>query len=168
MTKKNGVEHVVLSFFSGLSPKYIVVNYVLAVLTFPLLLLNWQVEKAFREGTARQNAHSIFVCLALSLLEERVRVACKEITTLEKQVCYLDQCLWTSFYIESSVVLVTVFWGCSIVGELHKHWAFNWSLSEIKNTCHINCSVLSIFNSVTLCLLSSVVRCKGNIMSQHL
>jgi len=46
-----------------------------------------QVEKAFREGTARQNAHSSFVCLSLGLLEERVRVACKEISTLEKQVC---------------------------------------------------------------------------------
>lgn len=46
----------------------------------------FQVEKAFREGTARQNAHSIFVCLALKLLEERVHVACKEIITLEKQV----------------------------------------------------------------------------------
>lgn len=45
-----------------------------------------QVEKAFREGTARQNAHSIFVSLALKLLEERVHVACKEIITLEKQV----------------------------------------------------------------------------------
>lgn len=45
-----------------------------------------QVEKAFREGTARQNAHSIFVSLALELLEERVHVACKEIITLEKQV----------------------------------------------------------------------------------
>ena len=89
MTKKNDVEQVVLSFCSGLSQKYIVANYVLALLTFPSSLLNWQVEKAFREGTARQNAHSIFVCLALSLLEERVRVACKEITTLEKQVCYL-------------------------------------------------------------------------------
>ncbi|RDX94858.1 hypothetical protein CR513_22694 [Mucuna pruriens] len=44
------------------------------------------VEKAFREGTARQNAHSIFVCLALKLLEDRVHVACKEIITLEKQV----------------------------------------------------------------------------------
>jgi len=46
----------------------------------------FQVEKAFREGTARQNAHSIFVSLALKLLEERVHVACKEIITLEKQV----------------------------------------------------------------------------------
>jgi len=45
-----------------------------------------QVEKAFREGTAWQNAHSIFVCLALKLLEERIHVACKEIVTLEKQV----------------------------------------------------------------------------------
>ncbi|KAJ1423291.1 hypothetical protein SESBI_12501 [Sesbania bispinosa] len=44
-----------------------------------------QVAKAFREGTARQNAHSIFVCLALKLLEERVHVACNEIITLEKQ-----------------------------------------------------------------------------------
>eukprot|EP01018_Ginkgo_biloba_P014658 Gb_10040 [translate_table: standard] len=43
-----------------------------------------QVQIAFREGIARQNAHSIFVCLALSLLEEHVHVACKEITTLEK------------------------------------------------------------------------------------
>lgn len=48
-----------------------------------------QVEKAFREGTARQNAHSIFVSLALKLLEERVHVACKEIITLEKQVMEL-------------------------------------------------------------------------------
>ena len=50
------------------------------------VMLCFQVEKAFREGTARQNAHSIFVCLALKLLEERVHVACKEIITLEKQV----------------------------------------------------------------------------------
>ncbi|XP_024399022.1 uncharacterized protein [Physcomitrium patens] len=50
-----------------------------------------QVEKAFREGTARQNAHSIFVCVALSLLEERVRVACKEITSLEKQKKLLEE-----------------------------------------------------------------------------
>jgi hypothetical protein len=48
-----------------------------------------QVEKAFREGTARQNVHSVFVSLALKLLEERVHVACKEIITLEKQVCTL-------------------------------------------------------------------------------
>lgn len=51
-----------------------------------IFLLLFQVEKAFREGTARQNAHSIFVCLALKLLEERVHVACKEIITLEMQV----------------------------------------------------------------------------------
>jgi hypothetical protein len=38
-----------------------------------------QVEKSFREGTARQNVHSVFVSLALKLLEERVHVACKEI-----------------------------------------------------------------------------------------
>eukprot|EP00268_Persea_americana_P055647 TRINITY_DN6486_c0_g1_i4.p1 TRINITY_DN6486_c0_g1~~TRINITY_DN6486_c0_g1_i4.p1 ORF type:complete len:1259 (+),score=291.40 TRINITY_DN6486_c0_g1_i4:317-4093(+) len=50
-----------------------------------------QVEKAFREGTARQNAHSIFVCLALKLLEERVQVACKEIITLEKQIKLLEE-----------------------------------------------------------------------------
>ncbi|XP_010524691.1 PREDICTED: uncharacterized protein LOC104802668 isoform X2 [Tarenaya hassleriana] len=50
-----------------------------------------QVEKAFREGTARQNAHSIFVCLALKLLEQRVHVACKEIITLEKQVKLLEE-----------------------------------------------------------------------------
>ncbi|GAA0149645.1 hypothetical protein LIER_08777 [Lithospermum erythrorhizon] len=50
-----------------------------------------QVEKAFREGTARQNAHSIFVCLALKLLEERVHVSCKEIITLEKQIKLLEE-----------------------------------------------------------------------------
>ncbi|XVE75747.1 hypothetical protein DITRI_Ditri12bG0117700 [Diplodiscus trichospermus] len=50
-----------------------------------------QVEKAFREGTARQNAHSIFVCLALKLLQERVHVACKEIITLEKQMKLLEE-----------------------------------------------------------------------------
>ncbi|KAJ0088292.1 hypothetical protein Patl1_32928 [Pistacia atlantica] len=50
-----------------------------------------KVEKAFREGTARQNAHSIFVCLALKLLEERVHVACKEIITLEKQMKLLEE-----------------------------------------------------------------------------
>ncbi|KAJ7543153.1 hypothetical protein O6H91_09G027200 [Diphasiastrum complanatum] len=50
-----------------------------------------QVEMAFREGAARQNAHSIFICLALSLLEERVRIACKEITTLEKQNKLLEE-----------------------------------------------------------------------------
>ncbi|KAL8142883.1 hypothetical protein V2J09_015915 [Rumex salicifolius] len=49
------------------------------------------VEKAFREGTARQNAHSIFVCLAVKLLEERVHVACKEIITLEKQTKLLEE-----------------------------------------------------------------------------
>ncbi|XP_038881990.1 uncharacterized protein LOC120073308 [Benincasa hispida] len=50
-----------------------------------------QVEKAFREGTARQNAHSIFVCLSLKLLEERVHIACKEIITLEKQMKLLEE-----------------------------------------------------------------------------
>ncbi|CAN4118445.1 unnamed protein product [Withania somnifera] len=50
-----------------------------------------QVEKAFREGTARQNAHSIFVCLALKLLEERIHVACKEIITLEKQMKLIEE-----------------------------------------------------------------------------
>lgn len=50
-----------------------------------------QVEKAFREGTARQNAHSILVCLALKLLEERIHVACKEIVTLEKQMKLLQE-----------------------------------------------------------------------------
>ncbi|XP_006649664.1 uncharacterized protein LOC102708504 [Oryza brachyantha] len=50
-----------------------------------------QVEKAFREGTARQNAHSVFVSLALELLEERVHVACKEIITLEKQNKLLEE-----------------------------------------------------------------------------
>lgn len=50
-----------------------------------------QVEKAFREGTARQNSHSIFVCLALKLLEERIHVACKEIITLEMQKKLLEE-----------------------------------------------------------------------------
>ncbi|CAA0387136.1 unnamed protein product [Arabidopsis thaliana] len=50
-----------------------------------------QVEKAFREGTARQNAHSIFVCLTLKLLEQHLHVACKEIITLEKQVKLLEE-----------------------------------------------------------------------------
>ncbi|XP_073105334.1 uncharacterized protein [Elaeis guineensis] len=50
-----------------------------------------QVEKAFREGTARQNAHSMFVCLALKLLEECLHVACKEIITLEKQTKLLEE-----------------------------------------------------------------------------
>jgi len=59
--------------------------------------LSFQVEKAFREGTARQNAHSIFVCLALKLLEERVHVACKEIITLEKQVLIIMLLLGTGF-----------------------------------------------------------------------
>ncbi|XP_042494143.1 uncharacterized protein LOC122073612 isoform X2 [Macadamia integrifolia] len=50
-----------------------------------------QVEKAFREGTARQNAHSIFLCLALKLLEKRVHVACKEIITFDKQIKLLEE-----------------------------------------------------------------------------
>ncbi|OQU92948.1 hypothetical protein SORBI_3001G445100 [Sorghum bicolor] len=50
-----------------------------------------QVEKAFREGTAQQNAHSVFVSLALKLLEQRVHVACKEIITLEKQNKLLEE-----------------------------------------------------------------------------
>ncbi|KAL0338033.1 UNVERIFIED_CONTAM: hypothetical protein Scaly_2078400 [Sesamum calycinum] len=61
---------------------------------YEVFYLGWgflQVEKAFREGTARQNAHSIFVCLALKLLEERVHVACKEIITLEKQMKLLEE-----------------------------------------------------------------------------
>lgn len=62
---------------------------IVSVVYLFLFLYFFQVEKAFREGTARQNAHSIFVCLALKLLEERVHVACKEIITLEKQVVNL-------------------------------------------------------------------------------
>nr|VDC90099.1 unnamed protein product [Brassica oleracea] len=46
-----------------------------------------QVEKAYRESTARQNAHSMFVSLSSKLLEQRVHIACKEIVTLENQVC---------------------------------------------------------------------------------
>ncbi|KAL2535149.1 hypothetical protein Adt_08500 [Abeliophyllum distichum] len=55
------------------------------------IIFKEQVEKAFREGTARQNAHSTFVCLAIKLLEERVHVACKEIITLEKQMKLLEE-----------------------------------------------------------------------------
>ncbi|KAK8928609.1 hypothetical protein KSP39_PZI017252 [Platanthera zijinensis] len=50
-----------------------------------------QVEKAFREGTARQNSHSLFVSLAIKLLEDCVHVACKEIITLEKQIKLLEE-----------------------------------------------------------------------------
>ncbi|OWM78977.1 hypothetical protein CDL15_Pgr003148 [Punica granatum] len=56
-----------------------------------IVIFKEQVEKAFREGTARQNAHSIFVCLALKLLEERVHIACKEIITFEKQMKLLEE-----------------------------------------------------------------------------
>jgi len=66
----------------------------------------FQVEKAFREGTARQNAHSIFVSLALKLLEERVHVACKEIITLEKQV--FD----TLLFLASLYEITTISEGC--------------------------------------------------------
>ncbi|KAM7262442.1 hypothetical protein ACFE04_000125 [Oxalis oulophora] len=52
---------------------------------------NDHVEKAFREGTARQNAHSMFVCLAVKLMEKRAHVACKEIITLEKQTKLLEE-----------------------------------------------------------------------------
>ncbi|GJN08549.1 hypothetical protein PR202_ga26483 [Eleusine coracana subsp. coracana] len=55
------------------------------------IIFKEQVEKAFREGTARQNAQSVFVSLALKLLEERVHVACKEIITLEKQNKLLEE-----------------------------------------------------------------------------
>ncbi|XP_077230590.1 uncharacterized protein LOC143863716 [Tasmannia lanceolata] len=55
------------------------------------IIFKEQVEKAFREVKARQNAHSIFVCLALKLLEERVHVACKEIITLQKQIKLLEE-----------------------------------------------------------------------------
>jgi len=67
--------------------------------------ISFQVEKAFREGTARQNAHSIFVCLALKLLEERVHVACKEIITLEKQVLIIMILLGTGFNKLNSYIL---------------------------------------------------------------
>ncbi|XP_071719970.1 uncharacterized protein [Rutidosis leptorrhynchoides] len=50
-----------------------------------------QVEKAFREGTARRNAHIMFVSLALNLLEERVMVTCKDIITLEKHCKFLEE-----------------------------------------------------------------------------
>ncbi|CAL4921662.1 unnamed protein product [Urochloa decumbens] len=55
------------------------------------MIFKEQVEKAFREGTTQQNAHSIFVSLALKLLEDRVHIACKEIITLEKQNKLLEE-----------------------------------------------------------------------------
>ncbi|PWA92457.1 hypothetical protein CTI12_AA006740 [Artemisia annua] len=62
-----------------------------------------QVEKAFREGTARQNAHSMFVSLALKLLEHRVMVACKDIITLEKQHIKPITYLYKELKIEKNV-----------------------------------------------------------------
>ncbi|KAL0720432.1 hypothetical protein Bca4012_035031 [Brassica carinata] len=56
-----------------------------------MVIFKEQVERAFRDGTARQNAHSIFVCLSSKLLEQRVHVACKEIITLEKQNKLLEE-----------------------------------------------------------------------------
>eukprot|EP01018_Ginkgo_biloba_P022929 Gb_02786 [translate_table: standard] len=56
-----------------------------------IVVFEEQVEKAFKEGIAHQNAQSIFVCLALSLLEEHVHAACKEITTLEKTNKLLEE-----------------------------------------------------------------------------
>ncbi|KAJ0258337.1 hypothetical protein HA466_0071440 [Hirschfeldia incana] len=56
-----------------------------------MVIFKEQVEKAFRDGTARQNAHSIFICLSSKLLEQRVHVACKEIITLEKQNKLLEE-----------------------------------------------------------------------------
>ncbi|KAG2332250.1 hypothetical protein Bca52824_003430 [Brassica carinata] len=50
-----------------------------------------QVEKAYRESTSRENAHSIFVCLSSKLLEQRVHIACKELVTLEKQKKLLEE-----------------------------------------------------------------------------
>jgi hypothetical protein len=46
----------------------------------------FQVVKAYRDDTAQKNATTVFVSLALKLMEERVHVACKELTILEKQV----------------------------------------------------------------------------------
>ncbi|CDY64575.1 BnaCnng44110D [Brassica napus] len=56
-----------------------------------MVIFKEQVEKAFRDGTARQNAHIIFICLSSKLLEQRVHVACKEIITLEKQNKLLEE-----------------------------------------------------------------------------
>ncbi|GJN27792.1 hypothetical protein PR202_gb15843 [Eleusine coracana subsp. coracana] len=50
-----------------------------------------QIVKAFRDGTAQQNAKTVFVSLALKLLEDRVHVACKELITLEKQNKLLEE-----------------------------------------------------------------------------
>jgi hypothetical protein len=50
-----------------------------------------QVEKAYRDGTAKRNAHSIFVHLSLKLLEDRIQVACKEIITNAKQLKLLEE-----------------------------------------------------------------------------
>ncbi|GJN03101.1 hypothetical protein PR202_ga20510 [Eleusine coracana subsp. coracana] len=50
-----------------------------------------QIVKAFRDGTAQQNAKTVFVSLALKLLEDRVHVACKELITLENQNKLLEE-----------------------------------------------------------------------------
>ncbi|XP_017258824.1 uncharacterized protein LOC108227935 isoform X1 [Daucus carota subsp. sativus] len=50
-----------------------------------------RVQKAFQETIARWNAHSIFVSLALKMLEERAQVACKERTRLENQIKLLEE-----------------------------------------------------------------------------
>ncbi|TVU14759.1 hypothetical protein EJB05_38295 [Eragrostis curvula] len=50
-----------------------------------------KVVKAFRDSTVKENAKSVFVSLALKLLEERVHVACKELIILEKQNKLLEE-----------------------------------------------------------------------------
>ncbi|KAL1814217.1 hypothetical protein ACET3Z_024282 [Daucus carota] len=50
-----------------------------------------QVKKAFQESLARENAHSVFISLALKMLEECVHVAFKERNTLENQVKLLEE-----------------------------------------------------------------------------
>ncbi|KAJ6831030.1 uncharacterized protein M6B38_352030 [Iris pallida] len=50
-----------------------------------------QVEKAFREGTARQNAHSIFVSLALKLLEIVFILLAKKSSQLRSRLNFLKK-----------------------------------------------------------------------------
>ncbi|KAK1367400.1 hypothetical protein POM88_042961 [Heracleum sosnowskyi] len=50
-----------------------------------------QVETALMKKRLRQNAHSIFVSLALKMLEERAHVSCKEHLRLEKQMKLLEE-----------------------------------------------------------------------------
>lgn len=80
--------------------------------------LDIQVEKAFRVGTARQNAHCMFVCLALKLLEERVHVAFKEISTLQKQVSIQQFTIPQTWREADKTILIMRF--CRVLENPHK------------------------------------------------